>query len=132
MDTWAWGSLITVLAAVEVLVLGFLVGRGRATYAVPAPAMSGHPAWERLNRAHQNSLEQLVLFVPLFTAYFLHVGMQTGIAVGIVFLIARILYAVGYIRDAKRRELGAWLTAAVQVWLAIGAIVGLVVKLART
>lgn len=132
MNTWAWGSLITVLAVVEVLVLGFLVGRGRATYGVPAPAMSGHPDWERLNRAHQNSLEQLVLFVPLFTAYFVHVGAQTGIAAGIVFLIARILYAVGYIRDAKRRELGAWLTAAVQIWLAIGAIVGLVVKIART
>ncbi len=64
METLAVVSLISVLATVEVLVLGFLVGRGRVTYGVPAPAMAGHPTWERLNRAHQNSLEQLVLFLP--------------------------------------------------------------------
>ena len=88
METWAWPSLISVLAAVQVLVLGFLVGQGRATYGVPAPAMSGHPDWERLNRAHQNSLEQLVLFLPLFAAYLLNVGIQTGIVAGILFLVA--------------------------------------------
>jgi len=132
METLLWASLISVLAAVEVLVLGFLVGQGRATYGVPAPAMSGHPAWERLNRAHQNSLEQLVLFLPLFNAYLFSAGIQTGIVAGILFLIARILYAVGYIRDAKRREIGAWLTAAVQVWLGVGALAGLIVKIARS
>ena len=61
------------------MVLGFLVGAGRETYGVPAPAISGHPDWERLNRAHQNSLEQLVLFMPLFLAYCFNAGMQTGI-----------------------------------------------------
>ena len=132
METLLWASLISVLAAVQVLVLGFLVGQGRATYGVPAPAMSGHPDWERLNRAHQNSLEQLVLFLPLFNAYLFSAGIQTGIAAGILFLIARILYAVGYIRDAKRREIGAWLTAAAQVWLGVGALVGLIVKIARS
>jgi glutathione S-transferase len=125
-------SLITVLAAVEVLVLGLLVGRGRATYGVPAPAMSGHPTWERLNRAHQNSLEQLVLFIPLFTAYVLNAGSQTGFAAGVVFLIARIVYAVGYVRDPARRAVGAWFTTITQVWLAVGAIVGLVVRMARS
>ena len=49
---------------------------------MPAPATSGHPAWERLNRAHQNSLEQLVLFIPLFLAYCFNTGMQTGIVLG--------------------------------------------------
>ena len=132
METLLWASLISVLAAVQVLVLGFLVGQGRATYGVPAPAMSGHPDWERLNRAHQNSLEQLVLFLPLFNAYLFSAGIQTGIMAGILFLIARILYAVGYIRDAKRREIGAWLTAAAQVWLGVGALVGLIVKIARS
>src|SRR4029079_1327369 len=96
--------------AVQWAVAGFLVGGGRATYGVPAPAMSGHTDWERLNRAHQNSLEQLVLVLAVVTAYLLRAGIQTGIAAGILFLIARILYAVGYIRDAKRREIGAWLT----------------------
>ena len=125
-------TLVIVLAVVEVLVLGTLVGRGRQTYGVPAPATSGHPTWERLNRAHQNSIEQLVLFIPLYFAYVLNVGIQTGILLGVVYLIARILYAVGYVRDPARRAAGAFLTFAVQAWLAVGAIIGLVVKIART
>ena len=43
MERLLWASLISVLAAVQVLVLGFLVGQGRATYGVPAPAMPA--AW---------------------------------------------------------------------------------------
>ncbi len=124
-------GLIVVLAVVEVMVLGFLVGRGRDTYGVPAPATSGHPTWERLNRAHQNSLEQLVLFVPLFLAYVFNTAVRTGLLLGLVYLVARIIYAVGYVRDPRRRAAGAFLTAGVQVWLAIGAIVGLVAKLIR-
>lgn len=131
METIALVTLILVLATVEVLVLGFLVGRGRVTYGVPAPATSGHPTWERLNRAHQNSLEQLVLFIPLFLAYTFNTDVPTGLLAGVVFLIARIVYAAGYTRDPGRRAAGAWATAIVQIWLAFGAVVGLVVKIAR-
>jgi uncharacterized membrane protein YecN with MAPEG domain len=125
-------TLVIVLAVVEVMVLGIMVGRGREKYGVPAPATTGHPTWERLNRAHQNSLEQLVLFIPLLFAYTLNTGLQTGIALGVVYLVARILYAVGYVRDPARRRVGAFLTFGVLTWLAIGAIVGIVVKIART
>ena len=125
-------TLIMVLAVIEVMVLGFLVGRARDQYGVRAPATSGHPAWERLNRAHQNSIEQLVLFIPLFLAYCFNTGLQTGVALGIVYLIARVVYAVGYVREADRRAAGAFLTYAVQVWLAVGAVIGLVVKIARS
>jgi glutathione S-transferase len=125
-------TLIMVLAVIEVLVLGFLVGRGRETYGVPAPATSGHPTWERLNRAHQNSIEQLVLFIPLFLAYCFNTGLRSGVLLGVLFLIARIVYAAGYTRDAERRAAGAFLTFAIQAWLAVGAVVGLVVKLVRS
>jgi glutathione S-transferase len=125
-------TLVIVLAVIEVMVLGVLVGRGREKYGVAAPATAGHPTWERLNRAHQNSIEQLVLFVPLFFAYCLNAGLQTGLLLGVVYLIARILYAAGYVRDASRRRIGAFLTFGVLTWLAVGAVIGLVVKIARS
>jgi uncharacterized membrane protein YecN with MAPEG domain len=125
-------TLVIVLAVVEVMVLGVLVGRGREKYGVPAPATTGHPTWERLNRAHQNSLEQLVLFIPLLFAYTVNAGLQTGIALGAIYLVARILYAVGYVRDPARRRVGAFLTFGVLTWLAVGALVGVVLKIARS
>jgi uncharacterized membrane protein YecN with MAPEG domain len=74
----------------------------------------------------------LVLFVPLFFAYCFNTGLQTGVLLGVVYLIARILYAAGYVRDPSRRRLGAFLTFGVLTWLAVGAVIGLVVKIART
>lgn len=124
-------TLIMVLAAVQVLVLGMLVGRARLTYKVEAPATTGPPEWERLNRAHLNSLEQLVVFTPLFLAYCVNTHLTSGIVLGIVYLVARTLYAIGYVRDPARRAPGAFLTLVVQVWLAAGAVIGLVVKMVR-
>jgi glutathione S-transferase len=120
--------LVIALAAAQLIVFGFLVGRGRAKYGVPAPAMSGNPTWERLNRVHQNSLEAFVVFAPLFTLYAFVVGRFTGLILGVVFLIARILYAVGYARAPEKRELGAFLTSIVQVVLALGVIGSLIFR----
>jgi uncharacterized membrane protein YecN with MAPEG domain len=125
-------ALVTALAAVEVLVFGMLVGRGRGTYGVEAPAMSGHPAWERLNRVHQNSIEQLVVFVPLLWAYALSVSQMGAAILGGVFIVGRVIYAVGYTRDAARRGPGAIITFIVQWILALGAVIGFVVQIARS
>jgi len=125
-------TLIIVLAIIEVMVLGVMVGRGRAKYGVPAPATSGHPDWERLNRAHQNSIEQLVIFIPLLFAYCFNAGLTTGIMLGVVYLVARMIYAAGYIRDAGQRSIGAMLTFIVQAWLALGAVIGVIVKIVRS
>ena len=49
-----------------------LVGRARAKYGVLAPAMTGHPDFERANRVHMNTLENLIIFIPavwIFATY---------------------------------------------------------------
>lgn len=122
-------SLIVVLTAVQLMVFSFLVGRGRVKYDVPAPAMSGHPTWERLNRVHQNSIEQAVVFIPLLLAFALSFGQREAVWLGAIYLLARTLYAVGYVRDPKSRALGAVLTFVVQALLALGAIGAIVWKL---
>jgi glutathione S-transferase len=124
--------LATVLAAIEVMVFAMLVGRARGTYGVAAPAMSGHPAWERLNRVHQNSVEQLVVFIPLLWAFAGSVSQFWGGVLGFVFVIARIVYAVGYARDAGQRAAGAIATAVVLWLLGIGAVVGYVTQIIRS
>ena len=40
------------LALLEYMVLGGLVGRARARYSMLAPMMTGHPEFERANRVH--------------------------------------------------------------------------------
>ncbi len=125
-------AVVTALAAIEVLVFGMLVGRARGTYGVQAPAMTGHPDWERLNRVHQNSIEQLVVFIPLLWTFATSVDQMWAVVLGVVFLVARIVYAVGYARDAGRRATGAILTAIVLGLLAVGSVVGYTVQIARS
>ena len=62
----AWVQLVTVLAGLQLLYFGFLVGRSRVTYGVKLPKMSGHDVFERQFRVHMNSVEMIVGFrLPL-------------------------------------------------------------------
>ncbi len=57
-------SLITALTLLVYLVLTINVVRARTKYKVSAPQMTGNLEFERVLRVQQNSLEQLVLFLP--------------------------------------------------------------------
>lgn len=57
--------LVTVLASIQFTFFGALVAIARGKLGVAAPAMSGPPEFDRLVRVHLNTLERLVLFVPL-------------------------------------------------------------------
>src|SRR5271163_3459823 len=106
-------QIIIVLALIEYLVLGFNVGRARATYGIKAPATTGNPIFERHFRVHQNMLAQLIVFIPALIIFAHHVSMRFAVILGILFLIARPVYAVGYVRDPEQRAYGAGLTALV-------------------
>jgi uncharacterized membrane protein YecN with MAPEG domain len=65
-------ALVVVLALLEYSILGVMVGQARLKYKVPAPATTGDPIFERYFRVHQNTMEQLIVFVPamfIFAAY---------------------------------------------------------------
>jgi glutathione S-transferase len=64
MITYTFPSLVTALALVVYLVLTLNVGRARVKYKVKPPIMTGEPELERVLRVQQNTLEQLVLFLP--------------------------------------------------------------------
>ena len=121
-------SFIVVLALVEYAVLGAMVGRARIQYKVPAPATTGDPIFERYFRVHQNTLEQLIVFVPAIFIFATYVHMLAAVALGFIFLVARIVYAMGYIRDPEKRAGGAVATFLVNTILLIGSLIGVVVR----
>ncbi len=57
-------ALIAALALVEYVVFLLQAGQARGRYGVPAPATTGHPVFERYLRVQQNTIEQLVIFLP--------------------------------------------------------------------
>ena len=122
----AWVTLVIVLALLEYLVFGLLVGRARATYGVHAPATTGHPIFERYMRIHQNTMEQLVVFVPAVWLYAMYMSAKVAALLGLVYVASRVLYAVTYLRDPRMRTAGIASTWVVLYVLLGGAAIGAV------
>ena len=55
---------------------------------------------------HANTLEALIVFIPAVWIFSLSVNYHFGVALGVLFLIARIIYAQGYLSAAKKRATG--------------------------
>jgi uncharacterized membrane protein YecN with MAPEG domain len=121
-------AMITVLALLEYSVLGAMVGRARQKYGVEAPATTGNPDFERYFRVHENTLENLIVFIPSVWIFSLTVNYHFGVALGALFLIARIIYASGYLNAAAKRAPGAIATFAINGVLVLGSVIALAIK----
>jgi glutathione S-transferase len=118
--------LAIALALIEFIVFVMAVGKARGTYAVPAPATSGHEVFERYFRVQMNTLEQLVVFVPAILLFGAYVQPLIAAALGLVFVIGRWLYFRGYVKDPKKREMGFILSVVPNLILLLGGLIGIV------
>lgn len=99
-------NLVIVLALIQFTFFGALVAIARGKLGVAAPAMSGTPEFDRLVRVHLNTMERLVLFVPLLWMAAQFWSPTWVAAVGVVILVGRMLYWKGYVKSPEGRSLG--------------------------
>ena len=98
--------VVLMLILLQALYFGIEVGRARQRLGIEAPAVSGDDKFDRYFRAHQNSLEQLIIFLPavLVTAY---LGYSiTCVVCGVFYLLGRAIYFRSYVKEPKKRTLG--------------------------
>lgn len=122
-------AIVTALALIQYFVLGLRVGQARTRYGIEAPAITGDPMFERHFRIHQNTLEQLVLFLPALWLFAVYVSAPAAAGVGVVFIVGRVVYERGYLADPKKRSSGVMLTALSNVVLLLGGLIGALVRL---
>jgi glutathione S-transferase len=122
----AWVAVTIIVALLQYLAFGFMVGGARVKYGVAAPAISGNEVFERYFRVQQNTLEQLVAFVPGIWLFGVYISPLWAAALGAVFIVGRAIYAAGYIRDPKARGAGFGLTFLPNVILLAGGFYGAV------
>jgi uncharacterized MAPEG superfamily protein len=89
---------------------------------VQAPATSGDPVFDRYFRVQQNTLEQLVVFLPAIFIYSQLGNPMYAAGFGVVYLIGRIIYFRSYVKDPGSRGLGFMLTFLPSVIMLIGAL----------
>lgn len=127
MQTHAYVAIVTLVALLVYFWMGLRVGAARRVSGIAAPSMTGHPALERAVRVQANTLEWLPIFLP--SLWLCHIFWQpqdqTGIvvaAIGIVWIIGRILYALGYAADPAKRATGFYIQALAAALLLFGAL----------
>ena len=116
--------IIIGLALVQFLFFGAAVASARKRYKVVAPAIAGNENFERYIRVQMNTLEQLVVFIPSMLIWGQYYSPYVAAALGVVFLIGRMIYFFTYVKDPKSRELGFILTVGPNAILLAGALIG--------
>ncbi len=121
-------GLVIALALIEYFYFGLLVGRARARSGVEAPAMTGDEVFERYMRVHQNTMEQLVIFVPSMVLFGLYVSDWMAALLGLVFITGRVVYLRAYVAEPRTRRHGVAITALAQTLLLAGGAIGALVQ----
>jgi uncharacterized MAPEG superfamily protein len=123
-------AIIILLALVQYLWFTVRVGAGRPKHGVDAPRTSGdEEAWERKFRVQQNTMEQLVLFIPAIVLFGVYLSARWALLPGLLFLVGRQLYSHEYITNPASRVPGMALTLLANVVLLIGAGVGAAMRI---
>lgn len=122
-------TLIVLLALLQYILFTMKVGMARGKYKVDAPCCGGDENFERLFRIQQNTLEQLIVFIPATFAFAFYLSPIWVLAPGIAFLLGRFLYSAEYTKDPKTRGPGMGVTLAANVVLIIGALTGLLIRM---
>jgi uncharacterized MAPEG superfamily protein len=122
-------TIVIVLALLQYVTFGFLVGSARGKYGVKAPAITGHEVFERHFRVQQNTLELIVAFVPAIWLFGLYVSPTWGAGLGVVYLVGRLVYFKSYVADPAKRGAGFGLSMLPIAAMIVGVLIAAVMKL---
>lgn len=118
---------IAVLAVVQYLYFGFLVGRARERYGIKAPAVSGDENFERVLRVQHNTLEQMAAFLPALFIAGSYWSNLVVLPLGVVYLVGRTMYQRSYTANPESRAAGFLLTVVPTFLLLLLSLLGLLI-----
>ena len=117
-------TMVSMLALLEYVYFGAKVGQARGKYGIAAPAMTGDENFERVNRIHYNTLEQLVVFLPGLWAFALYVHIYAAAGLGVIYLVGRMIYSIAYTKEPSTRAIGMMMSFIPSVLLVLGGLFG--------
>jgi glutathione S-transferase len=119
-------AIVTLLAVVFYFFLATRVAAARGKFNVKLPATTGNPDFERIFRAHMNTLEWMPTFLAPLWLCAVCLSDIAAAALGLVWIGGRVLYFVGYSEAVEKRLPGFFVQSTACLLLLIGAIAGIV------
>jgi hypothetical protein len=125
-------DIVAMLAVLQYLVFGALVGKARGKYGIKAPAITGSENFERIYRVHMNTLELLVALLPALYVAARYWPAQYVAALGVVYLVGRVIYWRAYVSAPLSRGLGFVLSIFPIFTLVLASLVPAVLRMGAT
>ena len=119
-------AIVTCLALLFYFYTSMQVAQARAKFGVKVPAITGNLDFERVFRVQMNTLEWLPIFLPSLWLFAMYISDPVAAIVGMVWILGRIFYMIGYSEAAEKRGRGFMVQALAAAVLLFGAIVAIV------
>jgi len=125
-----WTAVVTCLAIGFYFFTSTQVARARAAFGIKAPAISGNADFERVFRVQMNTLEWMPIFLPSLWLFAFYISDAIAAALGVIWIIGRVIYFIGYRKAAPKRGPGFAIQAFVCMALWLGALGATVLRIA--
>lgn len=123
---------VVIVSALALLAYYFtllMAGLARGRFKIAPPAHTGPEEYERYVRAHQNTLEHLVLFLPGMWLFAVTVSPFWAALLGSIWPPMRVLYALGYHKAAEKRLIPLYISMPPIYIFVLGSLIGGVMQL---
>ncbi len=120
-----------ILSSVALLVYYFTLfksGMARGRFKVAAPSHDGPEEYVRHVRAHQNTVEHLVMFLPGLWLFAWAVDPIWAAGIGAIWPVGRLMYALGYYKAPEKRSIGLYISMPPIYIFILGSLIGFVLK----
>jgi glutathione S-transferase len=113
-------ALVSLLAILFYFFTSARVARARAKYKIAAPAITGNADFERVFRVQMNTLEWMPIFLPSLWLFAIYISDRWAALVGLVWIVGRIVYMLGYEQATEKRSPGFFIQALACIVLVFG------------
>lgn len=119
-------AIVTLLAVALYFFFATRVALAHGKFGVKLPATAGNVDFERVFRAHENTLEWMPTFlVPLWLCA-IYLSDIAAAALGLLWIVGRVVYFVGYSKAVEKRLPGFFIQSTACMLLFVGAAAGIV------
>jgi len=122
-------AIVTLLAIPLYFFFATRVAVAHGKFGVKLPAMTGNLDFERVFRAHENTLEWMPTFlVPLWLCA-IYLSDVAAASLGLLWIVGRVVYFAGYSKAVEKRLPGFFIQSTACMLLFVGAAAGIVMRL---